>query len=72
MSITTSRASHATEPEGAAPPKMISVREAANILRLSEISVRRFLTQRKLRRYKCGGRTLLKESEVVGLIQEQN
>ncbi|MBZ5641596.1 MAG: helix-turn-helix domain-containing protein [Acidobacteriia bacterium] len=54
----------------------LTVREAANILRLSEISVRRFLTKKKLKRYKVGGkvtgRTLLLQSEVIALIKVQN
>jgi len=62
--------SRATETQTAIP-KMISVKEAADILRLSEISVRRFLTQQKLRRYKAGGRTLLKLTEVLSLIKEE-
>jgi excisionase family DNA binding protein len=48
----------------------VSVREAARLLKVSEISIRRFLTQKKLRRFKVGRRTLLLHSEVVGLIHE--
>jgi len=47
----------------------ISVAEAAEILRLSEISIRRFLTQKKLVRYKVGGRTLVLRSEVEAMIK---
>ena len=50
--------------------QFVSVREAAAILKMSEISIRRFLTQKKLRRYKVGSRTLVKISEVLGLIHE--
>lgn len=49
----------------------VTVREAADLLCLSEISVRRFLTLTKLRRFKAGGRTLLLQSEVLSLIKEQ-
>jgi excisionase family DNA binding protein len=54
---------------------LISVKEAAAILRLSEISVRRYLTQKRLARYKAGGRgrfgrTLVSRAQVLGLIRE--
>lgn len=53
----------------------ITVQEAADMLRLSQISIRRFLTQKKLTRFKVGrskktGRTLLKRSEVLSLVRE--
>jgi len=48
----------------------ISVREAAQLLRLSEISIRRFLTQKKLRRFKAQSRTLLRRAEVLGMVRE--
>ena len=48
----------------------MTVREAAQLLRLSEISIRRFLTLKKLKRFKAGARTLLLQSEVLGLIKE--
>lgn len=48
----------------------VTVREAARLLKLSEISIRRFLSQKKIRRFKVGSRTLLLQSEVVGLIRE--
>lgn len=48
----------------------VTVREAARLLKLSEISIRRFLSQKRLRRFKVGSRTLLLHSEVVGLIRE--
>ena len=54
--------------------QMISVKEAAALLRLSEISIRRYLTQKKLRRFKVGPgrgrRTLLSLNQVLGLIRE--
>jgi|HubBroStandDraft_4_1064222.scaffolds.fasta_scaffold20527_1 excisionase family DNA binding protein len=49
--------------------EMISVREAAALLRLSEISIRRFLTQGRLRRFKAGSRTLLSRSDVLGMVK---
>jgi excisionase family DNA binding protein len=56
---------------GATPQTdFITVREAAGLLKMSEISIRRFLTQKKLKRFKVGARTLLRSSEVLGLIRE--
>jgi excisionase family DNA binding protein len=49
--------------------RYVDVREAAQILHLSEASVRRLLTQRKLRRFKCGARTLLAREQVLSLIR---
>jgi excisionase family DNA binding protein len=49
--------------------EMISVREAAALLRLSEISIRRFLTQGRLRRFKAGSRTLLSRSDGLGMVK---
>jgi len=49
----------------------ITVGEAAEILRLSEISIRRYLTKKVLARYKAGGRTLLRRDDVVALIKAE-
>jgi len=58
-------------PAGSYPgDKYINVKEAAALLRLSEISIRRLLWKKKLTRYKAGGRTLLRQSQVMGLIHE--
>jgi excisionase family DNA binding protein len=48
----------------------ISVKQAARVLNISEIGVRRFLTQKRLRRFKVGSRTLVLHAEVMGLIRE--
>jgi excisionase family DNA binding protein len=48
----------------------ITVKEAAALLKLSDISIRRFLTQKKLRRFKVGARTLIRVSEAMSLIRE--
>ena len=49
----------------------ISVKQAARVLNISEIGVlRRFLTQKRLRRFKVGSRTILLQSEVLSLIRE--
>jgi len=50
--------------------EFLTTREAAAILKLSEISIRRFLTLRKLKRYKVGSRTLLNAVEVRALVRE--
>jgi excisionase family DNA binding protein len=49
--------------------EFLTVREGAALLRLSEVSIRRYLTQKKLRRFKVGGRTLLMRSDVLGLVR---
>jgi excisionase family DNA binding protein len=49
----------------------VTVMEAAKLLGLKDVSIRRYLTQKKLRRFKAGGaRTLLLRSEVLSLIRE--
>jgi excisionase family DNA binding protein len=48
----------------------IDIPEAAALLRRSQVSIRRFLTEGKLRRFKCGGRTLLRRDDVLGLVRE--
>jgi hypothetical protein len=47
----------------------LSVREAAELQRRSEVSVRRDLTKGRLRRYKIGGRTVLRLSDVLAQIR---
>jgi len=49
--------------------EFITVPEAAEILRMSEISIRRFLTKNILIRYKAGNRTLLRRDDVLGMIK---
>jgi len=63
------------EPNAAEQDQYIGIPEAAHLLRLSDKSIRRLLTEKKLTRYKVGAasvksRTLLLRSEVVGLIQK--
>ena len=50
--------------------KYINVPEAAELTRLSEISIRRYLTKKLLTRYKVFGRTLLRRDEVLALIRK--
>jgi len=54
----------------ASRPEFVTCKEAASMVKLSEVSIRRFLTKGKLRRYKVGSRTLIRLSEVLGLIRE--
>jgi excisionase family DNA binding protein len=49
----------------------ITVAQASEILHLTDVSIRRMLTQKKLKRFKVGSRTLLDKSAVLGLICEK-
>jgi excisionase family DNA binding protein len=53
------------------PSPYVTVNEAAQILYLSEPTVRRLLTEKRLRRFKSGGRTLLLRSDVLSFIKEE-
>jgi excisionase family DNA binding protein len=50
--------------------QFITCKEAALLLKLSEITIRRFLTQKKLKRYKVGTRTLILQADALALIRE--
>jgi excisionase family DNA binding protein len=50
--------------------EFLSVTEAAQLLSISEVSIRRYLTQKKLRRFKVGSRTLLDRAAVLALVHE--
>lgn len=63
-------AKESNKPDLAAGDRWVSVKEAAQVQRRSEISVRRDLTKGRLRRFKCGARTLLRLSDVLGQIKE--
>jgi excisionase family DNA binding protein len=52
--------------------RFVSVQEAAEMLRISQVSIRRYLGQGKLKRFKVGSRTLLRHDEVMGLIRESD
>jgi excisionase family DNA binding protein len=59
-------------PKGAqGETRFMTCKEAAALLKLSEVSIRRFLTQGKLRRLKCGSRTLLDAAEVFALVEDK-
>ena len=48
----------------------ISIPEAAELTRLSEVSIRRYLTKKILVRYKAMGRTLLRRDDVLAMIKK--
>lgn len=50
--------------------QFLSVQEAADLLRVSVVSIRRYLGQGKLKRYKVGARTLVRHSDVMALVRE--
>lgn len=50
--------------------RFVSVAEAAELLRISVVSIRRYLGQGKLKRFKIGARTLLRHDEVMSLVRE--
>jgi excisionase family DNA binding protein len=50
--------------------EFITCKECASLLKLSEISIRRLLTQKKLKRFKIGARTLVRREEALSLIHE--
>ncbi len=49
----------------------LTISEGAQLIRASEATLRRRLTQRKLTRYKQGSRTLLLRSEVMALVRPE-
>lgn len=49
--------------------QFLTCKEAAAIVKLSEISIRRLLTKGKLRRFKMGARTLISRAELLGLVR---
>jgi predicted DNA-binding transcriptional regulator AlpA len=56
------------------PEQLVRIPEAARILGLSPASIRRYLTQRRLRRFKIGngpkGPTLVRVGDVLALVRE--
>jgi excisionase family DNA binding protein len=51
-------------------PEYVGLPRGSEIVDLSVPTLRRWLTQKKLKRYKVGGHTLLKTSELLGLVKE--
>jgi excisionase family DNA binding protein len=54
----------------AAGAAFISVKAAAEMLSVSQVSIRRYLGQGRLKRFKFGSRTLLRSQDVMNLVRE--
>ncbi len=52
--------------DGSSP--FVGVQEAAALVRISPVTLRRLLTQKRLTRHKLGSRTLLLRAEVMALV----
>jgi hypothetical protein len=50
--------------------RLVGVNTGAALIDVDPKTIWRRLTQRKLRRYKCGSRTLVKVREVLALVKE--
>jgi excisionase family DNA binding protein len=50
--------------------RLISISTGAEMLNLSQVTIRRYLTQKRLRRFKVGSRTLIKVGDLMGLVKE--
>ncbi len=74
VGTSTPRAARTTNILTAVPESgLMTVSMAADFLKVSQITLRRYLTQKKLRRFKVGGphgRTLVKRSDVLNLVKE--
>jgi excisionase family DNA binding protein len=51
--------------------QFLSVTEAADLLRVSVVSIRRYLGQGKLKRFKVGSRTLVRQADVLALVRAE-
>jgi excisionase family DNA binding protein len=51
-------------------PMYLTVRETAEFLKKSEMCIRRYLTEGRLRRFKCGTRTLISIEDAKRLVTE--
>jgi excisionase family DNA binding protein len=49
----------------------LSVSQAAELLTVSKVFIRRYLSLRKLKRYKVGARTLVSRTDVLNLVREE-
>jgi len=50
--------------------RYLSIREAAEILRVSKPTINRYLSLKKLKRLKVGRRTLIEYNDLMNLIRE--
>jgi excisionase family DNA binding protein len=51
-------------------PEFMSIKTAAGLLTVSQVSIRRWIREGRLTKFKCGSRTLLKRADVLGLVHE--
>jgi len=70
-----STAAQASSTLGSVPDseRLVTISVAADFLSVSQVTIRRYLTHKKLRRFKVGGpygRTLVKMGDVLGLVRE--
>jgi excisionase family DNA binding protein len=48
----------------------LSVSQAAELLTVSKVSIRRYLGMGKLKKFKVGARTLIRRDDVLALVRE--
>jgi hypothetical protein len=53
-------------------PQFVGLEKGADLVDVSVPTLRRWLTQKRLRRFKVGGHTVLKTTELLGLVKEAN
>jgi hypothetical protein len=51
-------------------PPFVGLEKGADLVDVSVPTLRRWLTQKRLRRFKVGGHTVLKTTELLGLVKE--
>lgn len=59
-----------TKAESSSRERFVTIREASEILRISQVTVGRLLRDGKLKKLKVGRRTLIRKSDVEDLVQE--
>jgi excisionase family DNA binding protein len=59
-----------TAPASLNDPEYTSVAEAAALMTVSEETIRKMLTRKRLRRYKFGARTLISVAQLRALVKE--
>jgi excisionase family DNA binding protein len=56
--------------QAGASESYLTIKEAATFLRVSPVTVARLLRDRKLKRFKVGGRTLIRQRDAEALVRE--
>jgi excisionase family DNA binding protein len=51
-------------------PRLLSIKEATELLRVSKPTIDRYLSMGKLKRLKVGARTLIEYNDLINLIRE--